>query len=56
MHDDKIIVYRSQAEKALDDWVWNQGGYQYLALAVLVALFVAVLFWLYNQWRKKPWE
>ena len=41
---DNGVVYRSQAERAVDLWLWNGGGWQCVLVALAaVALSVALL-------------
>ena len=38
---DGIVVYRSQAERAIDQWMWQSGGWQ---IVLLVAGGLALAF------------
>lgn len=50
---DNVVTYRSEADRAIDQWIWHGGGWQYLLLVVAVVLVVAFAAWLLELRDKK---
>ncbi len=49
-----IIVYRSKGEKALDEWMWDNGGNIGAAIPILCVVFAVGVFFLaiYAIWTR----
>lgn len=49
--NDNIVVYSSEADRAIDQVLWN-GGYLYITIAVVVALGVLWGYQTYREWDR----
>ena len=49
--NNNIVVYSSEADRAIDQVLWN-GGYLYITLAVVIALGVLWAYQAFREWDR----
>lgn len=53
--NDGIVVYRSEGERAFDQWMWNSGGGTVLLIIVIAIVLGILLLSAIDTLRRRRW-